>query len=122
MEAQRALREMETFCRHDDKRGEGPSAGLLAIATVTVKHQNRFGFGFVANRAASASARERCGYLRHILFCVISIFITTTNGATDSGHPFSIVFRNRSSSLLSVHLAQGLCRRSFDWSTVKTLA
>ena len=56
MEAQRALQELESFRRHDDERGKRASAGLLAISTVTVKHHNRFCCGFVANRAASASA------------------------------------------------------------------
>jgi hypothetical protein len=50
------LQELESFRRHDDERRKRTSAGSLAISTVTVKHHNRFCCGFVANRAASASA------------------------------------------------------------------
>ena len=66
MEAERALYEPESFFRHDDERGKRTSAGLLAIPTVTVKHHHWFGGGFVANGAASASAREGRGYCGHL--------------------------------------------------------
>ena len=56
METQRALQEPERFRRHDDEGRKRASAGLLAISTVTMKHHHRFRRGFVANRAASASA------------------------------------------------------------------
>jgi hypothetical protein len=56
MEAWRALQKLESFRWHDDKRGKRTSAGSLAISAMTVKHQHRFGCGFVANRPASASA------------------------------------------------------------------
>jgi hypothetical protein len=56
MKAYGALQDLESFRRHDDERRIRTSAGLLAISTVTVKHHNRFCCGFVANRAASASA------------------------------------------------------------------
>jgi len=62
------LQELESFRRHDDVRRKRTSAGSLAISTVTVKHHNRFCCGLVANRAASASAWEGCGYCGHILF------------------------------------------------------
>ncbi len=58
MKAGRALQELQSFRRHDDKRRKWPATGSLAIATVTVKHQNRCGCGFVANRAASASTGQ----------------------------------------------------------------
>jgi hypothetical protein len=58
MKAGRALQELESFRRHDDERRKRPATGSLAIVTVTVKHQNRCGCGFVANRAASASTGE----------------------------------------------------------------
>jgi hypothetical protein len=50
------LQELESFRRHDDERRKRTSAGSLAISTVTVKHHNRLSCGFVANRAAGASA------------------------------------------------------------------
>ena len=56
METQRALQELESFGRHDHVRRKRTSARSLAITTVTVKHHHRFCCGFVANRAASASA------------------------------------------------------------------
>src|SRR4029453_17978698 len=65
METRRALQELESFRRHDDEGRKRTSAGSLAISTVTVKHHHRFCCGFVANRAASASAREGCGYCNH---------------------------------------------------------
>ena len=58
MKAGRALQELERLRRHDDERRKRPATRSLAIATVTVKHQNRFGCGFVADRAASASTGE----------------------------------------------------------------
>jgi len=66
MEAQCALPELESCGRHDDERRERPPAGSLAIPAVTVQHHHRFGSAFVANRAASASAGEGCGYFAHI--------------------------------------------------------
>jgi hypothetical protein len=67
MKAGRALQELESFRRHDDKRRKRPATGSLAIATVTVKHQNWCGCGFVANCAASASTGQgNC--CAHILF------------------------------------------------------
>ena len=68
MEAWGAFQELERLRRHDDERGKRTSAGSLAISTVTVKQHNRFCRGFVANRAASASVSEGCGYCGHILF------------------------------------------------------
>lgn len=56
VKAGRPLQELEGFRRHDDVRRKRPATGSLAIATVAVKHQSRFGCAFVANRAASASA------------------------------------------------------------------
>ena len=60
------MQDLESFLRHDDERREWPAAGLLTIPAVAVEHENRLGRGFVANRAASASAGEGCGC--HILF------------------------------------------------------
>lgn len=56
METERPLQKLKGIRRHDDKRGKRASAGSLAITTVAVKHHDRFCRGFVANRAASASA------------------------------------------------------------------
>src|SRR5204863_2795002 len=55
----------ESFFRHDDERRKRASAGALAISTVTVKHHHRFCCGFVANRAASASATKGYVYCGH---------------------------------------------------------
>src|SRR5260221_7986610 len=74
MEAKRAFGKLERFLRHDDEGRKRTSAGSLAIATVTVKHEDRFGRGFVANRAASASASEGCGYFSHIILCIVDGF------------------------------------------------
>ena len=70
MKAGRALQELERLRRHDDERRERPATRSLAIATVTVKHQNRFGCGFVADRAASASTGEGscCAHVLLALF------------------------------------------------------
>src|SRR5437773_2997949 len=63
--------ELESFRRHDDERRKRTSAGLLAISSVTVKQHHRFCRGFVANRAASASAGEGRGYCGHTLFAYV---------------------------------------------------
>src|SRR5207248_11166512 len=65
METQRALQELESFGRHDHVRRKRTSARSLAITTVTVKHHHRFCCGFVANRAASASATKGYVYCGH---------------------------------------------------------
>jgi hypothetical protein len=70
MKAGRALQELESIRRHDDERRKWPATGSLTIATVTVKHQNRCGCGFVANRAASASTGEG-SCCAHVLFVVV---------------------------------------------------
>lgn len=56
MKARRALQKLEGFSRHDDEGRVRSTAGSLAIATMAVEHQNRFGFGFVANPTTGASA------------------------------------------------------------------
>jgi hypothetical protein len=56
IEAQGALHKLESLRRHDDVRRKRTPTGSLAISTMTVKHHHRFGCGFIANRAASASA------------------------------------------------------------------
>ena len=76
MEARRTLQELERFRRDDDERRKRTAAGSLAIPAVTVKHQNRFCRGFVADRAARASAGEGCGKGSHNL-CVLSEGSTT---------------------------------------------
>src|SRR5262245_6060370 len=73
VEAERALQELESFRRHHDERGERSSAGSLAISTMTVKHQHRFGCRFITNRAARASACERCAYCSHIFILLVII-------------------------------------------------
>jgi hypothetical protein len=59
------LHELESFRRHDDVGRKRASAGSLAISTVAVLHHHGFGCGFVANRAARASAGERSGDFGH---------------------------------------------------------
>ena len=83
MEPKCALQKLERLLRHDDERGKGAPTGSLAISTVTVKHHDWFGCGFVANSAASASACEGCGYFRHILFCVLALGVLSFTNATN---------------------------------------
>jgi len=59
MEAGRTLQEPESFRRHDYIRRKRPATGSLAIATVAVQHHHGFRYGFVANRAARATAGKR---------------------------------------------------------------
>jgi hypothetical protein len=49
------LQDRKSLDKYDDERRKRSATGSLAIAAVAVKHQNRFGCAFVANRAASAS-------------------------------------------------------------------
>jgi hypothetical protein len=75
MKAGRTLQELESFCRHDNESRKRSPTGLLAIATVTVKHHNRFGCRFVTDRAASASTGEGSCWV-HVLFeCSDSLWI-----------------------------------------------
>src|SRR6185369_3998377 len=52
------MQKLENFRWYNDERRERTPALSLAILTVTVQHQDRFCCGFVANRAASASASK----------------------------------------------------------------
>src|SRR4029450_5542210 len=80
MEAERALRNLESFRRHDDVGRIRASARSLAITTVTVKHRHRFGCGVVSNRAPGASAGKgplhaSCLVIALICFCSSSHFL-----------------------------------------------
>ena len=68
------MQELESFRGHDHERSKRSSAGSLAIPAVTVKHHAGPCRGFVANRAASASARKGCRYRGHIFFALM-IFV-----------------------------------------------
>jgi len=73
METWRALQKLERFRSHDDVRRKRPSTGSLAIPAVAMKHQNRFGCGLVANRAASASTCEWCLCFGHIFYLYFNL-------------------------------------------------
>ena|SRR5438477_6826849 len=60
VEARRAFRDFERFRRHIDNCDVGTAACPLTIPAVAVKHCDRFGSAFVADRAARATASEKC--------------------------------------------------------------
>ena len=65
MEVGGALDETEGFRRHYEEGGEWASAGSLAIPTVTMQHHHWGCGGFIADRAASATAGNGRCYCGH---------------------------------------------------------